>query len=455
MVNGPVLPPWLSNVRRPIDVLHGWWGYPPIEIGLDGITEIADPPQGRTALLVTGGADSSLGCCGGTTLWMNWRMSRKKWKKKKRRLLDHWSTVRCQMRRRLLCRATVVGVTGSCGKTTASYLLAKILNDHEPTLTAINHNGRAAIVKALGQVKPSHRFYVQELGADVPGSMRLYLPLLRPHIGIVTTIGQDHYSNFRTLEATAKEKGLLAESLPITGVAVLNADDPQVLAMAARTTARTFTYGGAESADVRATDIRAAWPERLSFTVSYQGETVRIETGLFGNLPVTSVLAAVAGALAAGMDLNQCAQSLHGVQSFERRMSIDHTPQGIWLINDTFKAPYWSIQSVVMQLEGARAPRKTCVFGSFSDVPGARSAKYRATAKRALTVADRVIFVGKKATHIRKLLSAETEGRLLTFDTSEQACGFLAQTAINDELVFLKSNNLDHLERLVEGLNGD
>ena len=79
--------------------------------------------------------------------------------------------------------------------------------------------------------KRKHRFLVQELSGDKPGQMRDVLPLLQPQIGIVTCIGQDHYVNFRSLEATAQEKGQLIATLPPGGVAVLNADDPHVAAM--------------------------------------------------------------------------------------------------------------------------------------------------------------------------------------------------------------------------------
>jgi UDP-N-acetylmuramoyl-tripeptide--D-alanyl-D-alanine ligase len=318
-------------------------------------------------------------------------------------------------------------------------------------LVGIDANGPAGIIRNMLKLKRGDRFFVQEVGIVRKGRMKGNASLLRPELVVVTTIGQDHYKSFRTLEATAEEKGVLVEALPETGVAVLNADDPYVLAMAERTEARVLTYGTREGVDVRATDIQADWPDRLSLTVTYQGERMRIQTGLFGDLLATAVLAAIASALAAGFNLQQCARSLNGIEAFDRRMSIHQSPQGIWFVNDTFKAPFWSVSRVLEQMADARAPRKTVVFGSFSDTSGSDSPKYRSAARQALEVADRVIFVGKKAAYIPKIFNSETTGRLFAVEAPDEACRMLSESALRDELILIKSNSREHLERLIYG----
>jgi len=366
----------------------------------------------------------------------------------KRWVKIQWRILQCRIRRRLFCKATVLAVTGSCGKTSTTHFLGKILSYDHSCRIGVSHNGRDAVLKTLRRLNRSHRFVLQETGVNGPGSLDKIVPILRPHIGIVTSIGQDHYRNFRTLEATAAEKGILIESLPDSGVAVLNADDPHVRAMASRTRARILTYGLSEGADVRATDIRSTWPERLSLTVTYQGASVRIETGLFGALLTTSILAAVSGALAAGIALEQCAASLLSVETFPRRMSIHATSQGAWYICDTAKAPYWSIGKVLALITEVDAPRKTIVIGSFSDAPGSDSDKYRGLARDALHVADRVLFVGHKAVHVKKMMNAETHGRLFAVESLQEAARLLAGDVVAGEVVLIKSGNLEHAERL-------
>lgn len=360
--------------------------------------------------------------------------------------------MRGHARLRLIGRdTTVVAVTGSCGKTSATAFLGRILSDRDPCCVGLNSNVQKGMLRTIATLKSSHRFLVQEAGVCFPGDMRGIARLLRPHIAIVTTIGKDHYTSFRGLDATAKEKGLLVQALSDSGVAVLNADDPHVAAMASRTKARVLTYGLKEGADVRASDVSAGWPERLSMTITHGDESARVETALFGDLSVAAVLAAVAGAVAAGVSLAQCAESLKGVEAFERRMKLTQTPNGIWFVDDSFKAPFWSVEKVVAQFGQATASRKTMIFGSFSDTAGSDSHKYRATARVALTLADRVIFVGKKSAYIRKMMTPETEGRLFVFDSAKETARFLAEHALADELVLIKSNKTEHLERVICG----
>ena len=371
--------------------------------------------------------------------------------KKRYRLRQAVRRLRCRLRRRALARTTVLAVTGSCGKTTTVRFLGKILSDDAPGFVGIHDNDENSVMRSVSRVRKNYCFLLQEVSGHEPGHLGRVLPLLRPDIGVVTSVGLDHYRSFRGLEATAREKGVMAELLPADGTAVLNADDEHVAAMASRTAARVMTFGVSDDADVRATDVQAAWPQRLSMTVSFEGESVCIETNLFGDLLVSSVLAAVAGGLAAGISLRQCAESLQGMETFSRRMSIHRSEAGAWFVCDSCKASFWSVSKVVAQFEQAAAPRKTLVFGSFSDTSGSDSPKYRSVAGTALEFADRVLFVGKKAGYVRKMLSPELAGRLFVMESAEEAMRLLAAETVPDELILVKSINREHLERVLFG----
>lgn len=363
-----------------------------------------------------------------------------------------WKEFRARWHRfRYLRKTKILAVTGSCGKTTATHFLGKILGECGPCYIGVNRNTSRAIYKNMRKMSTPYRYLVQEMGVGFPGDMAKNIRALSPHIGIVTTIGLDHYTSFRNREATAAEKSTMIAALPPSGTAVLNADDPHVMAMASQTRASVLTYGCSKHADVRGSAICSDWPQRLSLNVTYRDQSVRVETGLFGDLLVTSLLAAIAGALAAGVSLTQCAVSLKGIESFPARLSIHRSPQGAWMINDTFKAPFWSVERTVGLMRNATAPRKTVMFGVFSDAGGTVSRKYRAMAKLALEVADRVVFVGAKAAHVRKIQTSELADRLFTFDCIESAYRFLADTTIENELVLLKSGSIYHLERMLCG----
>ncbi len=350
--------------------------------------------------------------------------------------------------RRRLKDTTVIGVTGSCGKTSATQFLYHILSQQGACYLGINYNLPETVIKNILRVSRSDRFYVQEVSGHEPGVISRSVRQFSPDISVVTTIGQDHYTNFRTLESVADEKFVLVEYMRNGGTAILNIDDPYVAAMADRTRSRVLTFGVSEGADVHASSISASWPNLLSLTVNYRGERVQIDTGLFGTLFVTSLLAAVAAALASGVTLSECGSALQNVKSFDKRHSLHHLPSGAWVVSDCYKAPYWGVPKILDMLSDVTAPRITLVFGSFSDMPGAISNKYRKIALEALKVAGRVVFVGKRAAHVRKIITPENAGRLFAIDSIQDAAKFIAADTLPDEVVLIKSNSREHLERI-------
>ena len=305
-------------------------------------------------------------------------------------------------------------------------------------------------MKQLGRVKYTAKFHVQEINAYVLGNVREQVKLIRPHIGVVTTIGSDHYSVYRNLEATAREKGFLVEALPKSGVAILNADDTHVKSMASRTSARVCTFGRSSEADVRAENVSGVWPDRLSLTVTYNNQNVRVETQLVGEHWVASILAAIAAGVACGLELRTCAEAVKEVEPTLGRYSVHIRNDGAAFILDTHKAPHWTIADGLSFVRAARARYKTIVFGTISDYPGANSPRYRRVARDALSVADRVIFVGPMSSHVANLREGDARDRLLTFETAYQASVFLKENIRPNEMIYMKASLVaDHLERIM------
>jgi UDP-N-acetylmuramoyl-tripeptide--D-alanyl-D-alanine ligase len=352
------------------------------------------------------------------------------------------------MRRRArLGHVTFVGVTGSCGKSTTVKLCSAILSTAGPCRCGFGSDPDQ-IAEAF-RIDPAARFHVHELQAHKPGRIAVGVRLLRPNIGIVTTIGGDHYKHYRSLEAVAREKGQLIESLPPDGVAILNADDPHVCGMAERTNARVITYGLHPKADLRAADVSSSWPDRLAFTASYRHDQARVETRLVGTYWATSALAAIACGLACGVDLQTCANSMRKAEPVFGRNSIHVAKDGTAYVLDTHKAPLWTIAPGLTFVKSARAPRKTVVFGTISDYAGKGGRVHRNAARNALAAADRVVLIGPQAAHVDKLRQGEMRARIFTFQTTYQASAFLAEQRIPGELIYIKASSTDHLERIM------
>src|SRR5205807_2947872 len=194
--------------------------------------------------------------------------------------------------RRRLGRTTFIGVTGSAGKTSTKELVAAVLGaELRGTKSPGNDNRLSRVGRTILRTRPRDAFSVVEVAAWRPGSVAETADLLRPDIAVVTTIGSDHFSAFRSLEATAAEKQALVDALPTTGTAVLNVDDPRVAAMADGFQGRVITFGEAPGATLRAEDVSSAWPDPLSFTLHHDGRSLPVRTRLNGRYWTTSVLA--------------------------------------------------------------------------------------------------------------------------------------------------------------------
>jgi UDP-N-acetylmuramoyl-tripeptide--D-alanyl-D-alanine ligase len=352
------------------------------------------------------------------------------------------------LHRVMLPHVTYVAVTGSCAKTTTTRLIGTVLETAGRCRTKDN-NGLGHLSRNVLSVGFLTRFCVQEVSGEHPGRIRLQTRILRPQIGVVTNIGGDHYKKFRSLEATATEKGRLVEDLPRRGIAILNVDDPNVRGMQKRTRARVVTFGLSPDADVTATGISSNWPDRLAVTVAYGKESRHVQTRLNGEFWTTSVLAAVACGIACGLDLRTCTETIAAVEPNFGRYSVHQVPGGPVFVLD-HKAPFWTIPHCLGFLASAKARRKTVIFGTISDYAGSGSARYRRVARQALEVADRVVFVGPNAWYVNKLRQGEIADRLFTFQTAFEASAYFKEHALPDELIVLKGSMfVDHLERIM------
>src|SRR3954454_14220777 len=146
----------------------------------------------------------------------------------------------------------VVAVTGSEGKTSAKHLLAQGLAGAGSTVaTRGSFNNEIGMPLTVLRADPDTRFLVLEMGARGIGHLRDLCEIARPQVSLVLNVGKAHLGEFGSQEAVAQAKGELVDALTEAGVAVLNADDPLVAAMAARTRGRVRTFGTAPGADVR------------------------------------------------------------------------------------------------------------------------------------------------------------------------------------------------------------
>ncbi len=357
------------------------------------------------------------------------------------------------LHRRRLTETEFVGVTGSAGKTTAKDLIASILERHlgAGRKSPGSLNWPEDMVRVVLGTRRRHAYCVTEISAHGPGALDLPVALVRPTVGVVTHIGSDHFSAFKSRDAIAEEKGKLIKSLPIDGVAILNADDPRVLAMQSLFAGRTVTYGLANHALLRGDAVQSVWPNRLSLTATWQGESVHVKTQLCGAHWAPAVLAALATGVALGVPLTVGAQAVASVEPFEGRMA-PVIMDGITFIRDDWKAPLSTIEPAFEFMRSAKASRKVVVIGTISDYQGDSSRRYVEIGELALAFADCVVFVGPRASASLRA-KRETSAEYRAFASLRDASNYLRTYLVAGDLVLLKgSHKADHMQRLIVNL---
>ena len=347
----------------------------------------------------------------------------------------------------------VVGITGSLAKTSTKEQIAEVLGERFVTLrNPANWNNEIGLPMTLLHLRPEHEAAVLEMGLYTTGEIALLASLARPSIGVVTAVRGVHLSRAGSIEAIETGKRELVEALPADGWAILNADDERVCRMAGHTPAQVLTYGFADGADVRATDVVSRATDGMRFTLlTPQGSRV-VETPVLGRHGVHNALAAAAVGLCAGMTLEQIAPGL------ARPLVIPHRSQlvraGAWtILDDSYNASPDAVLAALGLL--AELPgRHLAVLGEMLELGDSAEAEHRRVGRGAAKLADRLIVVGEGA---RAMAEGAIEGGLAAERVSlagdrDEALELLLAELRDGDTVLVKASRGAALDLLVEQL---
>ncbi|RNI20256.1 UDP-N-acetylmuramoyl-tripeptide--D-alanyl-D-alanine ligase [Flexivirga caeni] len=339
----------------------------------------------------------------------------------------------------------IVGITGSSGKTSTKDLLAQVLAPLGETVAPVgSYNSEVGVPLTVCRITPTTRFLVAEMGATHLGNIAYLTQIVPPSIGIVLNVGTAHVGEFGSVEAIAQTKGELVEALPDSGVAVLNADDPRVAAMAARTSARVVTVGLGADAQVRAADVSLDEQDRPSFTIlGLDGsEPLPVRLGLHGEHQVGNALAVAVAARELGAAPEQIAAGLAGAQPVSRwRMEVHQLPGGVTLINDAYNANLDSMLAALRALQRIGRGRRTiAVLGEMRELGNFSEQAHREVGVAAAqTGAGVVIAVGAGAEPIAAAAEAGGVSVRRVADV-EEAHGAVMQLLASSDVILFKSS---------------
>jgi UDP-N-acetylmuramoyl-tripeptide--D-alanyl-D-alanine ligase len=273
---------------------------------------------------------------------------------------------------------TVVGVTGSSGKTSTKDLIGAVLSAAGTVVAPPgSFNNEIGHPWTALRADESTDFLVLELSARAPGNITELASIAPPRVGVVLNVGTAHLGEFGSREVIAATKGELVEALPSAadgGVAVLNDDDERVAAMSSRTSAEVVRVGLGSSADVRAERISLDDEVRASFRLITPSGEADVALRVHGEHQVGNALSAAAVGLACGMGVDQVASALGTAEAASgRRMDVRVTADGVTVINDSYNANPDSMRAAlkalaVMARSGGGQRRTWAVLGEMAEL---------------------------------------------------------------------------------------
>jgi UDP-N-acetylmuramoyl-tripeptide--D-alanyl-D-alanine ligase len=340
----------------------------------------------------------------------------------------------------------VVGVTGSSGKTSTKDLLAAVLAPLGPTIAPEGsfNNELGVPVTALRAVADT-RHLVLEMSSRGPGHIAALCAVAPPRIGVVLNVGSAHLGEFGSRAAIAAAKSELVAALPAAsdgGVAVLNADDPLVAAMAARTRARVVTVGRSAGAAIAAADVTLDAGRARFRLVTAAGEA-EVTLRLVGPHHVDNALGAAAVALELGGTPEGVAAALSAAGPVSRwRMEVTDRADGVTVVNDAYNANPESMRAALEALVGLAERRRTwAVLGRMAELGETAAAAHAAAAAAAADLGvDELVAVAAPEYGVRAVADVDA------------AVALLAAELRPGDVVLVKASRAAGLERIAAAL---
>jgi len=370
---------------------------------------------------------------------------------------------------------TVIGITGSVGKTSTKDALAALLATQGPTVAPQgSYNSEVGVPLTVFTAALDTRYLVVEMGADTIGNIEELAHIVRPDISVVLTVGSAHSASFGSIDNIARTKGEIVEALPAGGTAVLNADDIQVAAMQDRVPshASTLWFSAAGTPPARdrvlyAADVTTTADENPHFRLQYLAEdaseadrTGRETTAnLIGEHHTTNLLAAAAAAFAAGVSLETITSTMPTITAASaHRMARTDRADGITIIDDAYNANPESMRAGLKTLAmlGRNTGRRTwAVLGTMLELGDQHAKEHIRIGEVVVRLnIDQLVVVGAEARAL--YTGAVNEGswgdEVDHVLTNDEAYELLAQRAAPGDIIFVKGSNGTRLWELADRL---
>lgn len=353
---------------------------------------------------------------------------------------------------RRLMPATVVGVTGSIGKTLTRDVIAAVLSSRYCVHSSErNYNNEIGLPLSLLRLNDKHQYAVLEMGMYAIGEIATLARLALPTIGVVTNVGPTHLERLGSIERIAEAKRELVAALPADGLAVLNGDDARVLAMRAGVRGRVTTYGLSPENDLWADNLTSRGLAGMEFDLHADGGVQRLILPLPGIPSVYAALAGIAVGRTCDLTWDEMRWALSESAHCARMKLIDLG--GIHLLDDTYNAAPASVMAaldLLRQMPG----RRVAVLGDMLELGAYSEAGHREVGRRVCDTADVLMTVGKQARWIAEEAchSGLSNDNVHLMGDQAEVMALLPHILRPGDSVLVKGSRGMHMETIVEAL---
>ncbi|MGO8768139.1 MAG: UDP-N-acetylmuramoyl-tripeptide--D-alanyl-D-alanine ligase [Mycobacterium sp.] len=370
---------------------------------------------------------------------------------------------------------TIVGITGSSGKTSTKDLVAAVLEPlGEVVAPPGSFNNELGHPWTVLRATRSTDYLVLEMSARHPGNIAALAEIAPPAVAVVLNVGTAHLGEFGSRDAIARTKAELPQAVPASGVVILNVDDPAVAAMAGQTAARVVRVSRTDRGDVWADDVSLDELARPRFTMHAKGAArtseAEIHLGVYGDHQVTNALCAGAVALECGASLDQVAAALAGTGPVSRhRMQVTTRADGVTVIDDAYNANPESMRAGLQALAWiahgrgagpAEKRRSWAVLGEMAELGEDAIAEHDRIGRLAVRLdVSRLVVVGSGRSMIAMHHGAVMEGswgtESVTVADGDAALALLRAEVQPGDVVLVKASNAAGLGALADALAAD
>ncbi len=345
-------------------------------------------------------------------------------------------------------KVPVIGLTGTNGKTTTKELITRVLASRfAVTATQGNLNNDIGVpLTVLGIEHGRTQLAVVEMGASHPDDIGKLVKVCEPDFGLITNVGKAHLLGFGSFDGVKKAKGMLYDYLNLNGgLAFLNADDPDLCAMAAeRKGLKTQQYGLSLSG-VRVLPSDAGHP---FLRMAFPGGV--LETHLSGAYNATNVMAAIGVGQYFGVTLEEALKAIAAYEPKNNRSQMEKTDRNI-LIVDAYNANPSSMAAALENLRLADHPHKAALLGEMRELGADSAAEHRAVLRHVLSLGlDRICLVGEEFG--KAAFDEDVLDRVECFLTSVELADRLAEKPLEGCLVLVKGSRGTMMEKTIPAL---